>query len=249
MNQHFLDKCMYASLFEEEQKLRIIRGIICNKKMVAQFNENCIGLATKDPHRLNVDFLISEKHPLLLKNIKGTQTKKEATGLREKYVKRNMVHLEKKGFTPLIKANFDIESVVPFIDGAVKILVNNDNKIIIPHVLPYLDWLDVAKATYPEAFQDTPVQVRQRAVFKAIRHTMGIYDAAWQRLPEKCYGYICRRIVQMVCKHFPQLDTVAKSWLEYKSNVTDVDQFELDTDWVVGSNKFYWLPDELDIQE
>ena len=245
MNPHFLDKCMYASLFEKEKKARIIRNIICNKKMVDQFNEHCIGLAAKEPDRLNVDFLISEKHPLLLKNIKGTQAKKEATGLREKYVTKNIVHLENKGFTPLIKAHFDLESVIPFIDGSVKILVDNDNRIIIPHVLSYLDWLDVAKATYPDEFQDAPTLVRQRAVFKAIRHSMGIYDTAWQKLPEKCYGYVCRRVVQMVCKHFPQLDTVAKSWLEQKSKVTDVDQFELDTDWVVGSEKFYWLPDEL----
>ena len=245
MNQHFLDKCMYASLFEEEQKSRMIRHILCNKKMAERFNENCIGLATKDPKRLNVDFLICEKHPLLLKNIKGLRAKKKATGLRETYIERNMVHLEKKGLTPLIKANFDLESVVPFVNGSVKILVDNNNKIIIPYVLLYQDWLDVAKSTYPDEFENAPVQVRQRAVFKAIRHSMGIYDAAWQKLPEKCYGYICRRVVQMVCKHFPQLDTVAKSWLEQKSKVTNVDQFELDTDWVVGSDKFYWLPDDL----
>ncbi|UYM15411.1 hypothetical protein [Endozoicomonas euniceicola] len=195
---------------------------------------------------MKVDFLISEKHPLLLKNIMGLQAKKKATGLREKYIEKNMANLEKTGLFPLIKANFDLESIVPFINGSVKILVNNDNKIIIPHVLSYQDWLDVAKATYPDEFQETYTLVRQRAVFKTIRHSMGIYDTAWQKLPEKCYGYICRRVVQMVCRHFPQLDTVAKSWLEQKSKVTDVDQFELDTDWVVGSDKFYWLPCELD---
>ena len=246
MNQYFIDKCMYASLFEKEQKLRMIRNMVCNKKMADRFNEHCIGLATKDPYRLKVDFLISEKHPLLLKNIMGLQAKKKATGLREKYIEKNMANLEKTGLFPLIKANFDLESVVPFINGSVKILVNNDNKIIIPHVLSYQDWLDVAKATYPDEFQETYTLVRQRAVFKTIRHSMGIYDTAWQKLPEKCYGYICRRVVQMVCRYFPQLDTVAKSWLEQKSKVTDVDQFELDTDWVVGSDKFYWLPCELD---
>lgn len=248
MNQHFLDKCMYASLFEEEHKFRLIKDLIYNKKMADTFSEHCIGLASKDPHRLNVDFLISEKHPLLLKNIKGLHAKRVATGLREKYIRKNIALLEKRGLTPLIKKNFDLESVVPFIDGAVKILVDNNDKIIIPHVLPYQDWLDVAKLTYPDEFQRTSTQVRLRAVFKTIRHSIGIYHTAWQQLPEKCYGYICRRVVQMVCRHFPQLDTVAKSWLEQKSEFTDVDQFELNTDWIVGSNKFYWLPNELDNQ-
>ena len=248
MNQYFLDKCMYASLFEKDNKLRIIRGIICNKKMTEKFSENCIGLAAKTPYRLNVDFLISEKHPLLLRNITGLHAKKKATGLREKYIERNIVKLEKRGLIPLIKANFDLESIIPFVDGSVKILVDSNDRIIIPYVLSYQDWLDVAKLTYPNEFQHTSVQVRQRAVFKTIRHSMGIYDTAWQKLPEKCYGYVCRRMVQMVCRHFPQLDTVAKVWLEQKSTVTDVDQFELDPDWIVGSDKFYWLPEELDNQ-
>ncbi|AMO56118.1 hypothetical protein GZ77_04725 [Endozoicomonas montiporae] len=249
MNPHFLEKCMYASLFEEkEEKLRMIRGMVCNKKMADQFNEKCIGLATKDPHRLKTDFLISETHPLLLNNIQGLQAKKLATGLRETYIKRNMVMLEKRGLIPLIKANFNLESVIPFVDGSVKILVDSNNTIIIPYVLSYQDWLEVAKQTYPDEFHETSTRTRLRAVFKTIRHSMGIYDAAWQKLPTKCYGYICRRMVQMVCKRFSLLDTVAKEWLEQKAKVTDVDQFELDTDWVVGSDKFYWLPDELAVK-
>ena len=178
----------------------------------------------------------------MLKNIVGLDAKKKAVGLRDKYIRKHIVQLEQKGFFPLVKANFDLESVVPFVDGTVKIMVNSANKIIIPYILTYQDWRDVAKATYPDEFDGASHQGRLRVVFKTIRHSIGVYDAAWKKLPEKCYGYICRRLVQMVCKHFPQLDNVAKSWLEQKSKVTDVDQFTLNSDWIVRSDKFYWLP-------
>ena len=62
MNPHLLAKCMYASLFEEEQWLQMTRRMLCNKKMAERFSQRCIGLATKDYDKLHkIDFLVSDK--------------------------------------------------------------------------------------------------------------------------------------------------------------------------------------------
>lgn len=238
MNPHFMDRCLFVQIFSEDENINLLRAMLRNKNMANTFRKHCFGIAFEKYQDFFCGFLVSKNHPSLTRNIRSDQELKKITGLRDKYIKRLRLY-EKDISTPLLNYGLSVYSAIPFVHESTKILVNENNQIVIPVVLSYEEWVQVAKLTSPEEYATaSSTRKRQEIIFNTIRHEIGIYDEAWSELPESCYGHVCRQLVQTIRKCMPELINVAQSWLEFKALTRNVDKFELDPEYLEFSDKF-----------
>lgn len=238
MNPHFMDRCLFVEIFSEAENSNLMKSMLKNKNMANLFKKHCFGVAFEEYQDFFCGFLVSKNHPSLTRNIRSNLELKKITGLRDKYIKR-LRSYEKDISTPLLYHGFNVYSAIPFVYKTTKILVNENNQIIIPVVLSYEEWVQVAKLTHPEEYAAaSSTRKRQEIIFNTIRHSIGIYDEAWSELPESCYGHVCRQLVQTIRKCMPELINVAQSWLEFKALTRNVDKFELEPEYLELSDKF-----------
>ncbi|WP_422491051.1 hypothetical protein [Endozoicomonas sp. ALE010] len=242
MDESFLKMCCYVEILDKTERSNIAKSVIKNKNMIKVFEPNLIGFASSKINSENSGLLISRKHPQLTVNIKSISRLMAATNLREKYA-RKLLKLHRIGLATLIGKNIDYNSVIPITNGKVKILINDENQVIIPSLLSYEDWVNVTKARHPKEYIAACSLKKRDLILNTIRHSIGIYDEAWHQLPESCYGHICRRFVQTICKKYPALDTNAKRWLEQKSLSENVDKLTLDADYFWDKSKFFLCKD------
>ena len=237
-NPHFMDRCLFVQIFSEDEAVYLLRAMLKNKNMANIFKKHCFGIAFEEYQDFFCGFLVSKNHPSLTRNIHSDQELKRITGLRDKYIKRIRSY-EKDVSTTLLNYGLSSYAAIPYVHESTRILVNENNQIIIPVVLSYEEWVQVAKQTHPEEFAAaSSTRKRQEITFNTIRHSIGIYDEAWLELPESCYGHICRQFVQTIRRCLPELINVAQSWLEFKAMTKNVDKFELDPEYLQLSDKF-----------
>ena len=229
MNDTFFKKCFFIVPFSDDSIYEIFEKVLYRKEVLRIVSKKCFGMVLPGFESKKHGFLVSREHPGLLHNMRCTKTLKSILGIREKYI-NHLRSLIKFGVIPFFPDNFDyIDNAIVFCEGSIMLLRTEENRVIIPSILTYKGWVDVTKELKFKEYRRASFPKRQSLIFNTIRHSIGIYDKAWQCASDETYGHICRQFVRMVCTNFPELDTVAKEWLLFKEECgVDIDSDNID---------------------
>ncbi len=243
MNDCFLDKCYFVHFYDYDFIYKQFKKILFRDDITKKVARRCFGFALPGLNEKESGYLISKKHPCLLPNIKNTKKIQLKLGIRKKYVNhlKGTINYDVIPFFP-DDGSF-ISNAVFYSKSKIKLIRTDDNKVLIPHILSYKDWLDLTKELQPENYAKASFPKRQTMIFNTIRHSIGVYDKATKNISDKTYGHICWEFARMVRNKLPELDTAAKNWLEYKTdcgvdlNCHEIDYCDLDKFAVVSFSK------------
>lgn len=243
MNDCFLDKCYFVNFYDHDFIYRQFKKILYRDDITEKVASKCFGFALPGFNKKESGYLISKKHPCLLPNIKSTKKLQLKFGIRKKYANhlRSTINYDVIPFFP--DNNSFISNAVAYSGSKIKLLRTEGNKVLIPHILSYKDWLDITKELQPAEYSKASFPKRQTMIFNTIRHSIGVYDEATKNTSDETYGHICWEFSRMVRDKFPELDTAARNWLEFKTgcgvdlDCHEIDYFDLDKFTVVPFSK------------